>query len=101
MQKKYFHGGEKDSIVIEDNLFETFDKPLLYAKSCDGIIFRNNTIRKTTDFPAFHGNKHGFFFERVKNITIENNDFYQGFQLDKEIRLNLTEPKEISVKEKK
>ena len=47
-QKKYFHGG----IVIEDNEFETFDMPILYAKSVDGLVFRNNVIRQNHDYPA-------------------------------------------------
>lgn len=41
-QKRYFHSG----IVIEDNEFETFDMPILYAKSVDGLVFRNNVIRQ-------------------------------------------------------
>ena len=43
-QKKYFHSG----IVIENNEFETFDRPLLYAKSTNGLIFRNNTVKYNT-----------------------------------------------------
>ena len=51
-QKRYFHSG----IVIEDNEFETFDMPILYAKSVDGLVFRNNVIRQNHDYPAFHWN---------------------------------------------
>jgi len=36
-QKKYFHSG----IRIENNEFETFDIPILYAKSVDGLTFKN------------------------------------------------------------
>lgn len=35
-QQQYFHGGPEGGIVIEDNEFETFDAPILYAKSVDG-----------------------------------------------------------------
>lgn len=42
-QQQYFHGGPEGGIVIEDNEFETFDAPILYAKSVDGLVFRNNT----------------------------------------------------------
>src|SRR5690606_32794223 len=52
-QKTYFHSG----IVIENNKFETFDKPIVYAKSVDGLIFKGNKIKTNTDFPAFHWNK--------------------------------------------
>ena len=70
-QQKYFHGGTKDAIVIENNLFETFDAPILYAKSVDGLIFRGNTIKKTTDYKPFHWSKSRFLLERVTNAQIE------------------------------
>ena len=68
-QKKYFHSG----IKIEHNYFETFDKPILYAKSVDGITFKNNKIKTNHQYPAFHWNKKEIFFERVVNATIKNN----------------------------
>ena len=66
-QKKYFHSG----IVIEDNLFETFDQPILYAKSVDGLIFRRNEIKTNHDYPPFHWNQKRFLLERVANADIE------------------------------
>jgi hypothetical protein len=68
-QKTYFHSG----IVIENNKFETFDKPIVYAKSVDGLIFKGNKIKTNTDFPAFHWNKKEFFFERVINEVVTDN----------------------------
>ncbi len=68
-QQKYFHSG----IIIEDNLFETFDKPILYAKSVDGLVFRGNRIKTNTAYPAFHWNKKSVFFERVTHSEISNN----------------------------
>lgn len=68
-QKKYFHSG----IIIENNKFETFDKPLVYAKSVDGILFKGNKIKTNNDYPSFHWNKKEFLFERVINAVIENN----------------------------
>lgn len=49
-QQQYFHGGPEGGIVIEDNEFETFDAPILYAKSVDGLVFRNNTIKLNTEY---------------------------------------------------
>ncbi|MDD6607658.1 MAG: alpha-1,3-galactosidase B, partial [Paraprevotella sp.] len=66
----FFHGGNGKGIVIEDNEFDTFDKPILYAKSVDGLWFRNNTIRTNRSFPAFHPNKDRFLLERVTNAHI-------------------------------
>ncbi|MCQ2388204.1 MAG: hypothetical protein MJ138_00645 [Kiritimatiellae bacterium] len=41
-QKVHYHRNFR----IEDNLFETFDVPLLYARSTDDITFRGNRIRR-------------------------------------------------------
>lgn len=81
-QQKYFHSG----IVIEDNEFDTFDVPVVYAKSVDGLVFRNNIVRQNHDYPAFHWNKHRFFFQRVIHADIENNRFDGGFDPAKDVR---------------
>lgn len=66
-QQKYFHSG----IVIEDNVFETFDQPLVYAKSVDGLVFRRNKVVVNTDYPAFHQNTERLKFERVVNAETD------------------------------
>ena len=93
-QKKFFHTG----IVIEDNTFEMFDRPILYAKSTDGLIFRNNTVKYNNDFEPFHWNSHLFFFEKVANVTIEDNDFERGLIPSEDIRTELSEPNAVTVK---
>lgn len=70
-QQKYFHGGKEGGIIIENNEFDTFDSPILYAKSVDGLLFRGNTIKKNTEFVPFHSNKSRFILERVTNVNIE------------------------------
>lgn len=95
-QQKYFHGTEgKSGIIIENNLFETFDAPILYAKSVQGLIFKDNAIIHNQEFPAFHWNKFPFFFEKAANITIKNNTFDTSFDAERDIRLNLTPKSEI------
>lgn len=71
-QTAYFHGGSPKSIVIEKNHFVTFDEPLLYAKSVDGIVFRKNTLKRNNDYKAFHWNKQPVLLERVVNAQIED-----------------------------
>ncbi|MBE6429004.1 MAG: right-handed parallel beta-helix repeat-containing protein [Planctomycetaceae bacterium] len=73
-QRKYFHGGKPDSILIEENVFKTFDHPILYAKSIDGLTFRKNVIEKNADYPEFHWNQKTFLFERAANVKIEENE---------------------------
>ena len=70
-QKAYFHGGTKNAIRIVDNEFDTFDHPLLYAKSVDGLLWKGNTIKKNTDFAPFHWNKASVLLERVTHVNIE------------------------------
>ena len=65
--------------MIEGNTFETFDAPIVYAKSIDGLTFRNNKIITTDAFEPFHWNTHRFMFERVVNAVIENNEFDNGY----------------------
>lgn len=69
-QQKYFHGGAKGGIVIENNEFDTFDAPILYAKSVDGLLFRNNIIRKNKEYKPFHPNQSRFLLEKVTNVYI-------------------------------
>ncbi len=78
-QQTYFHGATGKGIIIENNLFETFDQPIVYAKSLDGLTFRKNTVRQNHAYPAFHWNQKRFLLERVKNVTIRNNTFEGGF----------------------
>ncbi|MDE5900151.1 MAG: alpha-1,3-galactosidase B [Muribaculaceae bacterium] len=72
-QRQYFHSG----ILIEDNDFITFDAPLLYAKSTDGLSFRGNRVRINGDFPPFHPNQFNFKLQRCRNVTVTDNELPQ------------------------
>ena len=87
-QKAYFHGGKKNAIRIVNNEFETFDHPLLYAKSVDGLQWKGNTIRHNTDYPPYHWNSSSVLLERVTNVYIENALYDRGNEL-KQVRLML------------
>lgn len=52
-------------------MFETFDEPILYAKSVENLIYRNNKIIKNQEFKPFHWNKERFKLERTKNVKID------------------------------
>ena len=93
-QEKFFHSG----IVIEDNVFEMFDRPILYAQSTDGLIFRNNTVHYNNEFEPFHWNKYLFFFEKVDNVTIEGNNFERELTPSDDIRTELSAPDAVTVK---
>lgn len=72
-QQKYFHGGKEGGILIEENEFDTFDSPILYAKSVDGLVFRKNIMKTNTEYKPFHPNKNRFWLERVTNVMIQEN----------------------------
>lgn len=67
-----FHGGTPDAIRIEDNVFETFDAPLIYAKSTDGIVIRGNKVKRNHDFEAFHPNQQPLLFEHCKRVEAQD-----------------------------
>lgn len=87
-QKAYFHGGKKNAIRIVNNEFETFDHPLLYAKSVDGLLWKGNTIRHNTDYPPHHWNNSSILLERVTNVNIENALYDRGNEL-RQVKLML------------
>ena len=87
-QQKYFHGGNGKGVVIENNTFETFDAPIVYAKSLDGLVFKGNKIIQNNDYQPFHWNRHRFLFEKVTNVTIEDNDFPGGFSEENDVKYN-------------
>lgn len=66
-QTGYFHS----NITITGNHFETFDIPLLYAKSVDGLIFQGNTLTRNNDFLPLHWNKSQIWLERVNDTRIQ------------------------------
>lgn len=80
-QKEYFHGGKKHAIRIVNNEFETFDHPLLYAKSIDGLLWKGNTIRHNEDYAPFHWNNSSILLERATNVKIDNTFYDCGNEL--------------------
>lgn len=68
-QVKYFHKG---AVLIENNEFHMFDAPVLYAKSIQGLVFKNNKIIQNNDYKPFHWNKERFFLEKVDQVKIQN-----------------------------
>ncbi len=82
-QTHYFHGGKKGSIRIEDNEFYHFDAPLLYAKSVNGLVWKNNKTVETSDFKPFHWNKQPILLERVRNAEIDYPGYLESIKIKK------------------
>lgn len=75
------------NIQIENNLFKTYDYPVLYAKSVQGILFLNNTIERTYTLPPFSGNRNTFYLNGCKDVTIKGTVF-KGEVAGKNIRMD-------------
>jgi hypothetical protein len=65
----YFHR----NIRIENNRFDLYDYPVLYAKSVDGLTFSGNTINASTRFQPWHPRKVSVSLEFCKNVAISGN----------------------------
>ncbi len=70
-QQQPFYGKERDGILIEDNVFMTFDTPLLFARSTKGILWRKNKLIPTKSFAKYHHNQKKFKFEACQQINIK------------------------------
>lgn len=66
-QKEYYH----HNVLIENNEFQTFDVPLLFAISTEGITFRKNRITYNNAFKGW--NQKPFQFKRCAGIKIQDN----------------------------
>lgn len=70
-QRSPFYGAGRGGIVIEDNVFKTFDIPLLFARSSEAIVWRGNRVTPTKSYPPYHHRKEVFTLEGSKPLVIE------------------------------
>jgi hypothetical protein len=65
--------GYHKNIRIENNQFEVYDYPVLYAKSTDDLTFTGNTLKASQRFKPWHPRKYSVSLEFCKNVTIRDN----------------------------
>lgn len=70
-QKEPFYGQGEGQILIEDNIFRTFDTPLLYAQSVQGLVWRRNIVVPTTTYEKYHPNQQVYKLDGCRNVSIE------------------------------
>ena len=63
------------NIKIENNIFRTFDYPVLYAKSTQRLIFSNNKIIRTHDLPPQSKNKVMLNLNACSQVLIDSTKF--------------------------
>ena len=59
------------NITIRDNVFAAFDKPLVYAKSVDGLVIRDNTFVKTNTYAPYHWHQQWLTLVHCVNVEAE------------------------------
>ncbi len=93
-QSAFYH----ENIFIEDNIFETFDVPLVFAISTKNLVFKDNKIRFTK---YLRGNGEKLFqFKKCAEISISGNEFFpkKTLRLGNDFSLEMTSEAEISLK---
>lgn len=63
------------NIRIENNIFKTYDHPILYAKSTCGLFLKNNTIVRTQTLPSSSDNRNTFYLNGCKDVVIQGTKF--------------------------
>ena len=61
------------NIRIENNHFDMYDYPVLYAYSVDGLHFNNNTIKHNTQYQPWHKRQAMLTFESCKDVNVRGN----------------------------
>ncbi len=82
------------NIRIEGNTFHPFDYPVLFARSVDGLTFKNNRIIRSSRFEPFHFRKATLNFEACRNVKISGTKF-EGDVLGRNIAVEKMSPAEV------
>ena len=61
------------NIRIRNNRILTYDRPLLHARSVEGLQFVANCVEQTYDFPATAAQRQSFCLEGCRNVRIAEN----------------------------
>ncbi|MBN2712753.1 MAG: hypothetical protein JXR97_10045 [Planctomycetes bacterium] len=67
------------NIRIVNNKFDTYDQPLVRARSVRGLVFSKNTIAKSTKFKPFAFQKESFWLDGCREVTISENIYPNGY----------------------
>lgn len=84
------------NIRIVENEFFSYDYPVLFAQSIDGLVFENNSLQRSHDYKPFHYRKATFSFIACKNVIIKNNIVDKDL-LGKNINLKFMPKKEVKL----
>lgn len=89
---RFFHR----NIRVEDNTFQVFDRPLLYARNVDGLVFRGNRIVRTDFRPPWHPNHDAIYLRHCRAVRIGRNQI-EGELLSRHVAHPDTPAAEIKI----
>ena len=67
------------NIRIENNIFKTFDVPLLHAQSVRGLTFKNNEIIRTYAYEPYLWQKSSFLLDGCRDVVISGNKIHDEY----------------------
>ena len=86
------------NIRIENNVFKSFDYPILFARSVRNLQFTSNTLIQTSTYPPFARNQTTFVFEGCREVLIEGNT-YGDDVLGKNVQTTHMKPEDLVIKD--
>lgn len=84
------------NIRIENNTFEVFDNPVLWALSAGGLTFKGNTINVSKTFSKWHWIKSGLTFLHCTDVTVQGNKIAAGFE-GRDVHIEGGKPETIKI----
>jgi hypothetical protein len=69
------------NIKIENNIFRTFDVPLMHARSVRGLYFRNNEIIRTYAFEPHLWQQSSFLLDGCRDVFITGNKIHKEYAI--------------------
>ncbi|MDX6746942.1 right-handed parallel beta-helix repeat-containing protein [Polaribacter sp. PL03] len=88
------------NIIFENNIIEGFNSRIVWADRLDGLVFRNNTIKQTTNYPNQFPKAPLFDFYNSKNIELTNNKV-EGFKDNITVKSDKVSEKTLEVNKNK
>ena len=67
------------NIRIENNIFKTFDVPLIHARSVKGLIYKNNEIIRTYAYEPYLWQKSSILLDGCRDVIISGNKIHNDY----------------------
>ncbi len=84
------------NIRIENNQFDLYDYPVLYAKSVDNLSFTGNKLNSSKRYESWHPRKFSVSLESCKNVVIRDNMIDPGI-LGKNVQISNMKKKDLQM----